>query len=31
MKEITDEQIIKLFPFPPRGKQLEIVKKIIEA
>jgi Rad3-related DNA helicase len=31
MKEITDEQIIKLFPFAPRGKQLEIVKKIIEA
>lgn len=31
MKELTDKQIQQLFPFPPRGKQEEIVKKILEA
>lgn len=30
METLTDDEIRKLFPFQPRGKQLEIVKKIIE-
>jgi Rad3-related DNA helicase len=31
MIQIPDEKLNKLFPFPPRGKQLEIVRKIISA
>lgn len=29
--QLTDNEIIKLFPFKPRGNQIEIVKAIIEA
>lgn len=31
MKTLTEDRIKKLFPFPPRGKQLEIVERILEA
>jgi Rad3-related DNA helicase len=31
MAKLTDDKLTKLFPFPPRGKQLEIVRSIIEA
>lgn len=31
MSKLTDEMLSKLFPFPPRGKQLEIVRSIITA
>lgn len=30
MENLSDDKIRDLFPFPPRGKQLEIVRKIIE-
>lgn len=31
MKDLTSKQIQQLFPFPPRGKQEEIVKNILQA
>lgn len=31
MVTLTDKFVTELFPFPPRGKQLEIVKKILTA